>query len=64
MMSDKPDITITLKDSDFVEIFEGRLTGQKAFTKGLVKIAGKMMLAMKLDKVLVVLGGGQRVSKM
>lgn len=45
------DITILVGDSDFEALASGKMKGQAAFLKGLVKIKGNMMLAMKLDSV-------------
>lgn len=55
--SAKPDIVITVADKDFIQLAAGKMTGQAAFMKGLVKIKGNMMLAMKLDAVLKALSG-------
>lgn len=50
--SPKPaDITILVNDNDFESLATGQMKGQSAFLKGLVKIKGNMMLAMKLDSV-------------
>lgn len=46
-----PDITILVADNDFEALATGQMKGQAAFLKGLVKIKGNMMLAMKLDSV-------------
>ncbi|KAI0303772.1 sterol-binding-like protein [Multifurca ochricompacta] len=48
----KPDVTIILSDETFVEIANGKTTGQKAFMTGALKTKGNMMLATKLDGVL------------
>lgn len=53
----KPDISIRVADGDFVELAQGKVSGQQAFMKGLVKVQGNMMMAMKLDPVLKALGG-------
>jgi putative sterol carrier protein len=50
----KPDVTIILSDETFVEIADGKTTGQKAFMTGKLKTKGNMMLATKLDGVLKV----------
>jgi putative sterol carrier protein len=50
----KPDVTIILSDETFVEIADGKTTGQKAFMTGALKTKGNMMLATKLDGVLKV----------
>ena len=51
----KPDVTIILSDDTFIEIAEGKTTGQKAFMTGALKTKGNMMLATKLDGVLKVM---------
>jgi multifunctional beta-oxidation protein len=51
----RPDITIIVKDEDFAELAEGKISGQQAFMKGKVQVRGNMMLAMKLDRVLATL---------
>lgn len=48
----KPDLTITVKDADFVQLQAGKLNPQQAFMSGRIKIAGNMGLAMKLQTVL------------
>jgi putative sterol carrier protein len=44
--------TITMSDSDFVDMITGKLNGQMAFMTGKLKIKGDMSLAMKLGSVL------------
>ena len=46
---DPADITILVGDDDFAALSSGQMKGQAAFMKGLVKVKGNMMLAMKLD---------------
>ena len=48
----KADVTITLKEDDFVAMAEGKLDGMAAFMKGKLKIKGNMMLAQKLGPIL------------
>ncbi|KAF8486100.1 SCP2 sterol-binding domain-containing protein [Russula ochroleuca] len=50
----KQDVTIILSDETFVELADGKTTGQKAFMTGKLKTKGNMMLATKLDGVLKV----------
>ncbi|HLZ81504.1 MAG TPA: SCP2 sterol-binding domain-containing protein [Ktedonobacteraceae bacterium] len=45
---EKPDITFTVKDNDWLSITEGKLDATNAFMTGKLKIAGDMMLAMKV----------------
>merc|ERR1712060_875785 len=49
---EKPDVTITMADADFVAMSEGKLDGMQAFMSGKLKIAGNMMLAQKLGDIL------------
>lgn len=44
--------TITMSDSDFIDMVTGKLNGQMAFMTGKLKIKGDMSLAMKLGNVL------------
>ncbi len=43
-----PRLTLTANSQDFMDIFTGKLDGMQAFMQGKIKIAGDMMLAMKL----------------
>eukprot|EP01111_Echinosteliopsis_oligospora_P009514 TRINITY_DN27_c0_g1_i1.p1 TRINITY_DN27_c0_g1~~TRINITY_DN27_c0_g1_i1.p1 ORF type:complete len:248 (-),score=101.93 TRINITY_DN27_c0_g1_i1:49-792(-) len=47
----KADCTITLKEEDLLDMVSGKLTGQQAFMKGKLKIAGNMALATKLGQL-------------
>ncbi len=44
--------TITMSDTDFIDMVTGKLNGQMAFMTGKLKIKGDMSLAMKLGNVL------------
>ena len=44
--------TITVPSSVFVDIVNGRLTGQKAFLSGKLKVTGNAALALKLGSLL------------
>ncbi|KAG0216085.1 hypothetical protein BGX28_005980 [Mortierella sp. GBA30] len=48
----KPDITLEMKDKDFVDLFMGKTNGQKAFMTGKIKVKGAIMLALKLDNMM------------
>ena len=45
---EKPDITFTVSDKDWLSIADGKLDATNAFMTGKLKIAGDMMLAMKV----------------
>ena len=49
---ENPNITISMKDHDFVDLALGKLDGTMAFMSGKIKIKGDMGLAMKLQQVL------------
>ncbi|KAG0000540.1 hypothetical protein BGZ65_004278 [Modicella reniformis] len=48
----KPDIILEMKDKDFVDLFMGKINGQKAFMTGKVKVKGAIMLALKLESMM------------
>jgi len=50
--TNSPDITITMKKEDFIEVFSGRANPQQAFMQGKLKVNGNMPLAMKLNLIL------------
>ncbi|KAL6051986.1 sterol carrier protein 2 [Balamuthia mandrillaris] len=45
----KADCTVSLSDSDFADLFAGKLDPQSAFMTGKLKVQGNMALAMKLN---------------
>jgi putative sterol carrier protein len=46
-----PNITITMKESDYLNLVNGKLNGQTAFMTGKLKIAGDMGLALRLQSL-------------
>ncbi len=48
--ADDPDCVVSMKESDFVDMYSGKLPGPQAFMMGKLKIQGDMSLAMKLQK--------------
>ncbi len=48
---EKPDITLNMKDTDWIDVAEGKLNAMNAFTSGKVKVTGDMMLAMRLQNL-------------
>ena len=46
-----PNITITMKEVDYLDMINGKLNGQMAFMTGKLKIAGDMGLAMKMQSL-------------
>ncbi|HEY0756245.1 MAG TPA: SCP2 sterol-binding domain-containing protein [Ktedonobacteraceae bacterium] len=48
---EKADMTVTVADKDWLAIATNQLSALTAFTSGKVKIAGDMMLAMKLQQL-------------
>jgi len=49
--TEKPDVTISMKDEDVVDLISGKMNPQKAFFQGKVKIQGNMGLALKLTEL-------------
>eukprot|EP00105_Crassostrea_gigas_P009550 XP_011424543.1 PREDICTED: peroxisomal multifunctional enzyme type 2 isoform X1 [Crassostrea gigas] len=47
----KADCTLTIDDKNMVDMASGKLNGQTAFMKGLLKLKGNMMLAQKLGSL-------------
>ena len=48
---DAPNITLVMKDTDYVDLVNGKLAGQRAFMTGKLKFKGDMNLGMKLQKL-------------
>ena len=46
------DVTMSMKEEDFVSMFQGSLNPTSAFMTGKLKISGNMMLALKLEKIM------------
>jgi putative sterol carrier protein len=55
---EKPNITLTMKESDYLDMINGKLNGQMAFMTGKLKIAGDMGLALKLQSLFKSSSGG------
>ena len=50
--SPSPDVTFTLNDKDFLDVFEGRLSATSAFMSGKMKLKGDMGKALALDSIM------------
>lgn len=48
---EKPNITFTVADQDWLAVVEGKLDAMNAFATGKLKLAGDMMLAMKIQQL-------------
>lgn len=48
---EKPDIALTVADKDWLAIADGKLDAMNAFATGKLKLAGDMMLAMKVQQL-------------
>jgi putative sterol carrier protein len=48
---ERPDVTFTVADTDWLAIAEGKLDAMNAFSTGKLKLAGDMMLAMKVQQL-------------
>jgi len=55
---EKPNITISMKEGDYLDMINGKLNGQMAFMTGKLKIAGDMGLALKLQSLFKSRGTG------
>eukprot|EP00878_Enallax_costatus_P003979 GHUV01004201.1.p2 GENE.GHUV01004201.1~~GHUV01004201.1.p2 ORF type:complete len:129 (+),score=40.24 GHUV01004201.1:99-485(+) len=50
--AEKPDLTLTISDDNFVKLVMGKLNPQQAFLLRKLKISGSMGLALKLQPIL------------
>ncbi len=48
---EKPDVTFTISDKDWIALIEGKLDAQSAFFSGQLKIAGDMGLALRVPQL-------------
>lgn len=48
---EKPDVTFTISDKDWLDLAEGKLNAQSAFFSGQLKIAGDMGLALRVPQL-------------
>jgi putative sterol carrier protein len=48
---EKPDVTFTVSDKDWIAVTEGKLDAMNAFMTGKLRVTGDMMLAMKLQQL-------------
>lgn len=48
---EKPDLTMSMSDKDWISITEGKLDPMQAFMAGKVKTAGDVMLAMRVNNL-------------
>jgi putative sterol carrier protein len=48
---EKPDVTFTLSDKDWLAMLEGKLDAQSAFFSGQLKVAGDIGLALKVQQL-------------
>lgn len=49
--SPTPSITIKMVDSDYVDMVNGKLSGERAFMTGKLKFRGSMAIGMKLKSI-------------
>jgi putative sterol carrier protein len=48
---EKPDLTLTMSDKDWLAIAEGKLNAMQAFTTGKVKATGDLSLAIRINNI-------------
>ncbi|KAK2026658.1 SCP-2 sterol transfer family protein [Colletotrichum zoysiae] len=51
-LGDKPTVTLSLSDSDFGSLVQGKANAQKLFMSGKLKIKGDVMKATKMEPIL------------
>ncbi|KAK2035874.1 SCP-2 sterol transfer family protein [Colletotrichum somersetense] len=51
-LGDKPTVTLSLSDSDFGNLVQGKANAQKLFMSGKLKIKGDVMKATKMEPIL------------
>lgn len=49
--AEAPNMTLIMKDTDYVDLVNGKLPGQRAFMTGKLKFKGDMNLGMKMQKL-------------
>ena len=49
--SNKPDLTLTISDKDWIALTQGQLNPMSAFLSGKIKATGDMSLAMKISNL-------------
>ena len=59
-----PDLTISVSEADFIQLYEGKLNPQSAFLQKKITVKGNMGLAMKFPQVLKVAKDAQSKSKL
>lgn len=47
----KADATLSIDDDEYMQLLFGKLTPQRAFIKGLVKVKGNILLLQRLDQL-------------
>lgn len=50
-VAEKPDLTLNVKDSDWLDMLSGKISPMSAFMGGKLKTSGDMMLAMNIPKL-------------
>ena len=49
--TEKPTCTLKIKDTDFIDLVEGRLNPMTAYTSGKLKIEGDIMKSQLIEKL-------------